>query len=100
MSSEKTDLINSILEDDTVKKLKILEKYFELNKQLQNRIDELITRQKNAVSTNNQDAIADVLNELSELKTDINILEYINAQEEIDELLLNIKLIIETNLKG
>ncbi len=100
MSNEKDELIISIVENETVKKLKILEEYVNSSDVLKKKISTIALKQKNAISSNDQDLIADVLNELDELSSDINIQEYLNTQEEINELLLNIKNIIESNLKG
>lgn len=100
VSNEKDELIISIVENETVKKLKILEEYVNSSDVLKKKISTIALKQKNAISSNDQDLIADVLNELDELSSDINIQEYLNTQEEINELLLNIKNIIESNLKG
>ncbi len=100
MNNEKTELIRAIVENDTVKKLKVLENYIENNESIQEEISNLILKQKAAISSNNQEQIASLLNQIDVLKTDINLIEYLNVQDEINELLINIRNIIESNLKG
>ncbi len=100
MNKEKAELIKSVLENDTIKKLKSLETYIESNPDIQNNINKIVNMQKHAISTNNQESVASLLNELTVLKSDINVIEYINTQEDINELMINIRNIIESNLKG
>ncbi len=100
MNNEKAELINAIAENEIIIKFKKLESYIASDDAVQCLITDIAQKQKMAIANNNQELIANVLNEINELKTDINVLEYLNIQEEINSLMLNIKYIIESNLKG
>ncbi len=100
MSNEKIELLNAISDNATVIKLKKLENYLESDKNLKNVLSEIMIRQKKAVSKNDQYEITSLLNDIQCLKTNINLAEYLNVQEDINDLFINIQNIIESTLKG